>query len=96
LTSGILGLGWSWFWRRRRWALPLSYAMSVLLHGLWNLNVVLSLAGAALSATSESVGTVVITAGVLVQVALTGMVLVALVSIPLILRRREGAGLATS
>ena len=96
LTSGILGLGWGWFWRRRRWALPLCYAMSVLLHGLWNLNVVLSLAGAALSATSEVVGTAVIAAGVLVQVALAGMVLVALVCIPLVLRRREGAGLATS
>jgi len=96
LTSGILGLGWGWFWQRRRWALPLCYAMSVLFHGLWNLNVVLSLAGAALSAESEVMGTVLITSGVLVQVALTGMVLVALVSIPLVLRRREGAGLVTS
>ncbi len=96
LTSGILGLGWGWFWRRRRWALPLCYAVSVLIHGLWNLNVVLSLAGAALRATSEVTGTVVIIAGVSVQVALTGMVLVALVSIPLVLRRREGAVLATS
>jgi hypothetical protein len=96
LTSGILGLGWGWFWRRRRWALPLCYAISVLLHGLWNLNVVLSLAGAALSTTSEMLGTVIIISGVSVQVALTGVVLVALVSIPLVLRRREGAVLATS
>lgn len=96
LTSGILGMGWAWSWRRRRWALPLCYAMSVLLHGSWNLNVILSLAGAALSAESEVMGTVLITSGVLVQVALTGMVLVALVSIPLVLRRREGAGLAMS
>ena len=96
LTSGMVGLGWGWFWRRRRWALPLCYALSVLIHGVWNLNVVLSLAGAALSATSEVVGRVIIIAGVSVQVALTGMVLVALVSIPLVLRRREGAGLATS
>jgi len=96
LTSGILGLGWAWFWRRRRWALPLCYVVSVLLHGLWNLNVVLSLAGAALSTTSEVMGTVLVIAGVSVQVALTGIVLVALVSIPLVLRRREGAVLAIS
>ena len=95
LTSGILGLGWGWFWRRRRWALPLCYVVSVLLHGLWNLNVVLSLAGAALNTTSEVMGSVAIIAGVSVQVALTGMVLVALVSIPLVLRRRDEAVLAT-
>jgi len=87
LTSGIIGLGWGWFWRGRRWALPIGYMVAFLLHGLWNLNVVLSLAGVSLMPTADGLATVAVALAVLIQLALVGIVAVALFAIPLVLRR---------
>jgi len=89
LTSGIVGLGWGWFWRGKRWLLPLCYVTAFLLHGLWNLNVVLSLAGASLMGTSEVLASISVAMGVLIQLGLVMVVITGLIAIPFVLRRGE-------
>lgn len=87
LTSGLLGLGWGWFWRGRRWALPITYGVAVIFHGLWNLNVIVSVGGLGLAASSPATGGMLVTLGVVVQLALVLLATTALIVIPLALRK---------
>ena len=89
LASGILGLGWYEFWAQRWWLLLVSYVVAVVIHGLWNLNVIFSLAGIGLSETSPSLGRVVTVSGGVIQGGLILFALVALYAIPWAVRRRE-------
>jgi hypothetical protein len=88
LTSAVIGLGWAAYWRGRRWALLGAYALAVLFHGAWNLNVILSLAGAGLG-DAPPLGTVLAVVGMGVQGGLILVALGALFGIPAVLRRRE-------
>lgn len=88
LTSGLLGLGWGWGRRGRWWALPVAYGAAVVFHGLWNLNVILSLGGIGLALSSPAAGGVMTMVGALVQLALILASFVGLLGLPLWLRRR--------
>ena len=96
LTSGLIGLGWGFFWRKRRWALPLAYAVSVIFHGLWNFNVVLMAGGTGLGTTSSPIGYVLLAAGMGMQGLLLLVTPAALIGIPFFLRRREARSDATA
>ncbi len=94
LTGGILGVGWAYLWRGKRWALLLSYAVAVVFHGLWNLNVVMSLGGVGIAGLSPAVGGALAVLGVGFQLLLVAVCLSALVGIPLLLRRRDATRVA--
>ncbi|MBN2393064.1 MAG: PrsW family intramembrane metalloprotease [Anaerolineae bacterium] len=89
LTSGIIGLGWGFFWRKRRWVLPLTYAIGILFHGLWNLNTVITIAGTAIGTATSSVGFVIATIGTGLIIILALFAPLALISIPVLLRAYE-------
>lgn len=36
LVSGLIGIGWAYFWRGQHWRLPLFYLLAITFHGLWN------------------------------------------------------------
>ncbi len=88
LSSGLVGLGWGYFWQGRRWVLPLSYLGALLFHGMWNLSVVLMVAGAGFILKSWLLAGVVFILGGL---TLLGTLVVAaplsLFAIPLIWRQ---------
>ncbi len=86
-ASGLLGLGWGAFWRGRRWVLPLAYLGAVTFHGLWNLNVILSVGGLAWSTTNATAGGLAAGFGVLFESTLILVSLSSLIGIPLALRR---------
>jgi hypothetical protein len=90
-TSGLVGLGWGAFWQGRKVALPLAYMAAISFHGLWNLAVILALSGVALTSSVPGLGVLVLGAGAILEAALALMALVALVSIPLVLRKRAAA-----
>lgn len=87
-VSGLIGLGWGYFWQgRKRWLLPLCYALAISFHALWNLSVVLVVGvNASLSAPAWASivagGTALLVLGSLSLMALAG-----LLGIPLWLRR---------
>ncbi len=89
LTSGILGLGWGFFWRKRRWVLPLAYFAAVVFHGLWNFNAVATIGGAAIGMTNSAFGFLIalIGAGMLAIMALLAPL--ALLGLPALLRAYE-------
>lgn len=88
LTSGVLGLGWARFWQGRRGSLPVAYAVAVIFHGLWNLNIILSLGGVGLAASSPVAGGLIVVVGGVIQVVLILLSLSALFAIPWLLQRR--------
>ncbi len=91
LTGGLVGMGWGWYWQGRRWRLLLAYGGAVIVHGAWNLNLVLSLGGLSLSSTAPLASGAVLVAGVLFQLTLILISLVGVVGIPFLLRRRGTA-----
>ncbi len=91
LTSGVVGLGWGWFWQGHRWRLLLAYAVAIIFHGLWNFAVVLGLGGVGLTGSAPGVGFIAIAVGVLLEVSLAAGAMAGLVAIPLALRKRAVA-----
>ncbi len=89
LTSGIVGLGWGFFWRKRRWALPLAYAIAILFHGLWNLNAVMSIGGAAIGTVTSPIGFIIAALGMGLMIILALFAPLALIGIPVLLRAHE-------
>ncbi len=89
LAGGIVGLGWGFFWRKRRWALPLAYLAAVLFHGLWNLNAVAAIGGAAIGTTASPIGFVIAMAGMGLMLILALCAPLALLGIPVLLRAHE-------
>lgn len=89
LASGIVGLGWGLFWRKRRWALPLTYVIAVLFHGLWNLNAVAAIGGAAIGTAASPVGFVIAIIGMGLMMILALFAPLALISLPVLLRAHE-------
>jgi len=89
LTSGIVGLGWGFFWRKRRWVLPLAYGIAMLFHALWNFNAVVSIGGTAIGTVSSSLGFVISAIGMGLMVVLALFAPFALISIPVLLRSYE-------
>ena len=89
LASGIIGLGWGYWWRKRRWMLPFAYVAAVAFHGLWNFNVVVILSGVGLGMQNALLGFVLSALGIGVQVLLALFAPVALIAIPLLLHRYE-------
>jgi hypothetical protein len=87
LTSGVVGLGWGWAWRRRWWALPLCYVAAVAFHGLWNLNIVMALGGLGMAGSQQGLGAVSVVVAIFVQIMLVLVMLMALAVIPLALRK---------
>lgn len=47
LVSGLIGIGWAYFWRGQRWRLPLFYFLAITFHGLWNTFAVGMIGGSA-------------------------------------------------
>jgi hypothetical protein len=91
LTSGLLGIGWAYLWRGKGWVLLVSYIVAVVFHGLWNLNVIVSLGGMAMAVSSPAVGGLLTLLAVGFQIVLIGLCLSALIAIPLVWRRRAAA-----
>lgn len=89
LTSGVIGLGWGLFWRKRRWMLPLAYIGAVAFHGLWNLNVIAIIGGMGIGMQSSPAGFALSIAGAGLQVVLMLFTPLALIGIPMLLRRYE-------
>ncbi len=86
-TTGMIGVGWAYFWRGRRLALPLAYGGAVVFHGLWNFCVVLIVTGSVSLVGDQSAFMVVIAlVGVLLLMALAGTALLGIVGLPLFLR----------
>ncbi len=84
LVSGLVGLGWAYFWRGQRWRLPLFYLLAIGFHGLWNLMAVGFIGGSAF--VSDAPLTITLPHGiVLLSMAGLGvLVLVALLVTPLL------------
>ncbi len=89
LTSGIIGLGWGFFWRKRRWMLPLAYGIAMLFHALWNLNAVMSIGGMAIGTASSSLGLLFTAIGMGLTIMLAFFAPLALIGIPVLLRSYE-------
>ncbi len=89
LTSSIIGLGWGFFWRKRRWMLPLAYGIAMLFHALWNLNAVMSIGGMVTSTSSSTLGLVFTTVGMGLTALLALFAPFALIGIPVLLRSYE-------
>ena len=101
ITSGLIGLGWGITWRRRRsgwWALPLTYGGAVIIHGLWNFSTLLTIGGAGLGlgSTAATPGLMLSAAGILIIGGLMLLAALALIGLPLWLRRYEAAHPATT
>jgi len=56
LTSGLIGLGWAYAWRRKYGRLALAYLLAMGFHGLWNLMAVMLMGGTAFIGTSVTPG----------------------------------------
>lgn len=88
-TSGLIGLGWGYFWSgRKRWMMPLCYAVAILFHGLWNFSVIVVAGVQALltlppwvTGTAAVMGVVIV--GVLALIAMFGTP-----GVPAFLRKR--------
>lgn len=90
LTSGLVGLGLGLAWHRRWWALPILYLVAVIFHGLWNLALVIAIAGGASIMTGTPVGLLGVLLGGSIITALILLTPVGLIGIPLALRRHAG------
>lgn len=89
LTSGIVGLGWGFFWRKRRWLLPLAYGTAILFHALWNLNAVISIGGTAIGTITSPIGFIFAALGTGLMIILALCAPLALIGIPVLLRAYE-------
>ncbi len=91
LTSGLIGLGWGFFWRERRrwWALLAMYLIAMIFHGVWNFNVVLMLGSTAMTMQGPPWWGVLSVLGLGIQGVLALFSPLALIGIPLFLRKRE-------
>jgi hypothetical protein len=89
LTSGIVGLGWGFFWRKRRWVLPLAYIVAILFHAMWNLNAVLSIGGTGIGISTSPIGFVIAALGMGLIFILALFAPIALIGIPVVLRAYE-------
>jgi len=89
LTSGLVGLGWGFFWRKRRWVLPLAYVSAILFHGLWNFNVVMSIGGVATGVATSPLGFIIALLGMGLIIVLAMVAPLALLGIPVLLRAYE-------
>lgn len=89
LTSGIIGLGWGFFWRKRRWALLLAYGIAMLFHALWNLNAVMSIGGMAIGTANSPLGLIFAAIGMGLTILLALFAPLALIGIPVLLRSHE-------
>jgi hypothetical protein len=89
LTSGIIGLGWGFFWRKRRWVLPIAYGTAILFHSLWNLNTVMSIGGTAIETVNSPVGFIIAALGMGLIIVLALFAPAALIGIPVLLRAYE-------
>lgn len=89
LVSGLVGIGWGLFWRRRRWGLPLFYSGAVAFHSLWNFCVVAMVAGAGQAWRGALLGGLVslFGSGFLLVLALSAPL--ALIGLPLLLRKLD-------
>ncbi len=89
-TSGLTGLGWGYFWqKRRRWMLPVLYLIAIFFHGLWNFSTISMIAATPPPNGVVSASKTVITllgTGLLIVLALTAPA--GLIGLPLFLRRR--------
>jgi len=94
LVSGLIGLGWSLFWQRRYWALPVSHLAAILFHGLWNFSVVIMLGGAGpmmVGALPTLAGTLLMLTGLALLGSLALLAPVLLLGLPLLLRMNTAA-----
>ncbi len=89
LSGGIVGLGWGFFWRKKRWVLPLAYLAVIGFHGLWNFNVVALIGGTAFGVTNNPVGFVIAAIGIILVGLLALFTPLALIGMPLLLRTRK-------
>ncbi len=85
-TTGLVGLGIGYFFRRRYALLPLTYLIAVVAHGVWNLNAVLAMGGAVVELPAPW-QTVVMTTATGVQGLLTLLMLAILLGVPTFLAR---------
>lgn len=92
LASGILGLGWGLFWRKRWWALPLAYLLAVVYHGLWNFDVVLLIGGAAIGETVHEAGYLLCVLAAVIHLCLLLLLPTGLFGLPMWLQLRSGSG----
>jgi RsiW-degrading membrane proteinase PrsW (M82 family) len=89
LTSGIVGLGWGLFWRKRRWLLPFAYGIAILFHAMWNLNAVMSIGGTVIGISTSPIGFVIAALGMGLIIVLALFAPLALIGIPVLLRAYE-------
>lgn len=91
-ASGLVGLGWGYFWEgRQRWRVVVCYLIAMVFHGLWNFSVIAVAGiqlGASLPAAFTSAATI---GGTLVVGALALIAVAGIVGIPLRLRKRATA-----
>ncbi|MEA3310449.1 MAG: PrsW family glutamic-type intramembrane protease [Chloroflexota bacterium] len=79
LTSGLIGLGWGYFWQRtHRWLLPTAYLSALCIHGLWNFSTV----GLVASSAWLTQGTLALPGG-FVSLVSGGMLLLLIILAPL-------------
>ncbi len=96
LASGLIGLGWAYFWRGKRWALPLAYLGAMLFHGLWNVLAV-AMIGSTFFITDVATPGLPLGLALLALGGLGMLVMVALLAAPLLplwLRRVDAAALS--
>jgi hypothetical protein len=97
LTSGLIGLGWGYFWqKRKRWMLPLGYLASIVFHGVWNFNAVTIIGGTAvteLAADFSLPGNLLLYGGGGFLLLLATLAPVGLIALPWWLRRRKSSPL---
>ncbi len=91
-ASGLVGLGWGYFWEgRQRWRVVVCYLIAMVFHGLWNFSVI-AVAGIQLEASLPAAFTSAATiGGTLVVGALALIAVAGIVGIPLRLRKRATA-----
>lgn len=87
-VSGLIGLGWGYFWQgRKRWLLPLCYAIAIFFHGLWNFSVVAVAGLDAMSSVPAWLSGAVTVFAALIIGGLSLLALAGLIGIPLWLRK---------
>ena len=91
-ASGLVGLGWGYFWEgRQRWRVVVCYLIAMVFHGLWNFSVIAVAgiqSGASLPVAFTHAATI---GGTLVVGALALIAAVGIVGIPLRLRKQATA-----
>lgn len=85
-VSGLIGVGWSAFWRnRRRWLLPASYLISMLFHALWNFSTIGIVASSTLVMGNDGSFTPEIVLGSTLALASGGVLLILILLAPTLL-----------